>query len=141
MQDRRVKVLLVEDNPGDTRLLQEMLAEVQSPGFDLTTVDLLEDATARLNQGSFDVVLLDLKLRDGSRVDTLNRIQDQAWKAPIIVLTGLDDPVVAFWAADQGAQDYLVKGQIETDTLVTSITYAIERYRQEPHHYHPTPVS
>jgi len=137
MEGQRIKVLLVEDNPGDTRLLKEMLAGVTSPRFDLTSVDLLEDASGCLAEERFDVVLLDLKLPGGSRADTLNRIQDHAWKAPIIVLTGLDDPVVALWAADQGAQDYLVKGQIEADSLVTSITYAIDRYRQEAHHHRP----
>ncbi len=131
MEQEATKVLLVEDNPGDARLLREMLAEISSPRFSVTSADTLDEASQRLDRERFDVVLLDLKLPDGSRTDTIAAIHGQALKAPVVVLTGLDDEVVALWAAQQGAQDYLVKGRVDRDSLVTSIHYAIDRHKRQ----------
>ena len=94
MIDRPVEVLLVEDNPGDARLVREALAQVQSRRFNLTHVDRLEDALRRLERDEYDVVLLDLLLQDSQRLGTLMMIHEQAPKVPIVVFTGLADEVV-----------------------------------------------
>jgi DNA-binding NtrC family response regulator len=129
-----INVLLVEDDAGDARLLQETLSEITSPYVDVTPVRRLDEASQLLQQRCFDVVLLDLKLPDGSRAETLRRIRDYAENTPIVVVTGLDDEVVALWAAQEGAQDYLVKGRLDSDQLLTSMRYAIETQSRQHEH-------
>lgn len=124
-----IKVLLVEDNPGDARLLREMLAEAASAQFELTHLERLSQAIQHLGQEHFDLVLLDLSLVDGQGLDTVARTHAAAPDLPIVVLTGLDDETVALEAVRSGAQDYLIKGQINRHLLVRSMRYAIERKR------------
>jgi PAS domain S-box-containing protein len=126
-----LKVLLVEDNPGDARLFREMLAEVPSLPFRLETADRLSAALARLAAGDICAVLLDLGLPDSQGFDTFSRAYEQAPSVPILVLTGLDDEALAVRAVREGAQDYLVKGRIEGPWLARAIRYAIERKRVE----------
>jgi PAS domain S-box-containing protein len=126
-----LKVLLVEDNPGDARLFREMLAEVPSAPFCLETAERLSAALARLADGDICAVLLDLGLPDSQGFDTFTRAYEQAPSVPILVLTGLDDEALAVRAVREGAQDYLVKGRIEGLWLVRAIRYAIERKRIE----------
>jgi len=128
MTEATVKVLLVEDNPGDARLVSEALSEVSKPKFEITHVETLNEGLRRIDGREFDVVLLDLLLEDTPRLGTLMEIYDQASNIPIIVLTGLEDPTVGLWAINEGAQDYLVKGKVDWDSLTRSILYAIERY-------------
>ncbi len=123
-----IKVLLVEDNPGDARLLAETLTEVGWPQFDLTHVEEMDEARRRLSRQKFDVVLLDLALPDSLRLETLTKIHDQAPKVPVVVITGLDDDVFALFAVQEGAQDYLVKGQLDATSLARSILFAMERH-------------
>jgi two-component system cell cycle sensor histidine kinase/response regulator CckA len=131
MKERPIRVLLVEDNPGDARLVQETLAEVDIPEFELTHVERLSQARQRLAEEQFDVVLLDLVLPDKPRMGSLIEIHDQASRVPIVVLTGLDDETMASWTLEEGAQDYLIKGQTDKDSLVRCIRHAIQRHRTQ----------
>ena len=126
-----IKILLVEHNPGDARLLREMLADPDGARFELTHVVQLGDAFVRLDAEHFDAVLLDLSLPDSVGLETLTRTHTHAPGAPIIVLTGLDDEMLGVRAVQIGAQDYLVKGQVERSLLVRAVRYAIERKRAE----------
>src|SRR5947208_13625198 len=122
-----ITVLLVEDNPGDARLILELLGEVQAQGFDLERVDRLDEAIARLARSGVDVVLLDLGLPDSQGLDTFVRVRREAPKEPIVVISGLDDERVALEAVRSGAQDYLVKGGIGGPLLARVLRYGIER--------------
>ena len=127
-----ISVLLIEDNPGDARIIQEMLLDVQHAAFRVERVDRLASGLSRLHIGNtFDVVLTDLGLPDSQGWETFARVRDRAPDLPIIVLTGLDDEAVAVKAIGEGAQDYLVKGQVEDYLLPRSIRYAIGRKRAE----------
>ncbi|HWV59005.1 MAG TPA: ATP-binding protein [Longimicrobiales bacterium] len=122
-----IRILLVEDNPGDTRLIAELLREVRSPQTVLECVERLEAAKRRLAGGGVDCVLLDLSLPDAHGLDTVIQALAAAPDAAIVVLTGLDDEELAVRAVQAGAQDYLVKGQFEPPLLMRSIRHAIER--------------
>lgn len=131
-----IKVLLVEDNRGDARLLQEALAEAGRGRFQLVQVERLGDALQLLHEEGFDVILLDLRLPDSEGLDTIVRTRQQAQGVPIVVLTGISDEELAIKAVQKGAQDYLFKGRVETDLLVRAVRYAIERqHSQERIHY------
>jgi sigma-B regulation protein RsbU (phosphoserine phosphatase) len=125
------RILLVEDNPGDARLLRETLREAESFPFELAHADRLAAAEERLAAGAFDVVLLDLSLPDAHGLDTVRRTLQAAPEIPIIVLTGLDDETLAVTAVQAGAQDYLVKGRLDGTLLARAIRYACERKRLE----------
>jgi PAS domain S-box-containing protein len=129
---RRIRVLLVEDNPGDARLIVEMLREA-SDEFDLQQVDSLRSALAELDRAAVDVVLLDLGLPDSQGLETFERVRrgGGAVDKPIIVISGLDDETVALEAVRAGAQDYLLKGQVEGRGLARVMRHAIERQRGE----------
>lgn len=131
MEAAPIKILLVEDNPADLRLLREYLAEITSTQYQLDHVDLLADALARLNQGRFDVVLADLSLPDCHGLDTFRRLHQRVPDTPILVLSGFDDEAFAINAVREGAQDYLVKGRVDPYWLARAIRYAIERHQIE----------
>jgi signal transduction histidine kinase len=126
-----LQVLLVEDNSGDARLLREMFGKEQAGSFELTHVLRLSEALSHLAQGATDIVLLDMGLPDGHGLDTVRRARAIAPGVPLIVLTGLDDEVLAAEAMKEGAQDYLIKGQIESRALPRALRHAIERYRMQ----------
>ena len=126
-----VKVLLIEDNQGDVRLTREMLAEARAGTFDPECADRFSTGIERLAQGGIDVVLLDLGLPDGQGLDTLTRAQAHSPQVPIIVLTGFDDETRGVEAVRRGAQDYLVKGQVDSNLLGRTVQYAIERKQAE----------
>jgi signal transduction histidine kinase len=127
MNEHTIQILLIEDNPGDARLIKEFLGEVTGTTFELDFVDRLSEGLKHLD--GKDAVLLDLALPDSVGFDTFKKIHTQAPALPIIVLTGNDDDALAFRAVQEGAQDYLVKGQVSSQILVRSIRYAIERKR------------
>ncbi len=127
MSDSPIKILLVEDNPGDARLLQLTLAEADSGRFELTHVSTLSEGLERLTEDRIDVVLLDLSLPDSQGLDTFLKAHAQAPGVPFVVLTGLADERMAVSALREGAQDYLVKGQVDSSLLARSMRYAIER--------------
>lgn len=130
MQTELLKILLVEDNPGDVRLLQEAMAETELVEFELEHADRLSEALTRLEGETFDLILLDLMLPDSMGFETLTCIREADSTVPVIVLTVIADESLAVEAVQQGAQDYLVKGEISSRMLVWGIRYAIERQRQ-----------
>jgi two-component system cell cycle sensor histidine kinase/response regulator CckA len=133
------KVLLIEDNPGDARLIQSVLDGVGATdfalhmfsAFDMECVDRLSAGLKRLGEQDVDLILLDLSLPDSHGLDTFAKVHAQASQVPIIVLTGLADADLAAEVVRRGAQDYLVKGEIDGSLLVRSMRYAIERKRAE----------
>ncbi len=122
-----VKILLIEDNLAETRLFQELLKEVKNKQFNLIHVKRLQEALNQLNQQDFDVILLDLTLPDSQGLASLPRLLACVPSMPIVVLTNMNDEQLAIEAVRQGAQDYLVKRQVNVDSLVRSLYYAIER--------------
>lgn len=131
MMKRRVKVLLVEDNPSDARLIQESLAEASDDSFDLETMDTLASGLKRLNSGGIDAMLLDLALPDSFGQETFIRAKAQALGVAIIVLTGLNDDSLALKLVQGGAQDFVAKVDVSGNNLTRAILYAIERERLE----------
>ncbi len=130
MNSTRTKALLIEDNPGDARLIREMLADTNGTGgFDVVCSDRLAKAIENLAIPDTDIVLLDLSLPDSQGLDTLVRLHTVAQTPPVVVLTSYDDEMTAIKAVQEGAQDYLVKGQFDDSLLIRSIRYAIERHR------------
>ena len=123
-----MRVMLVEDSPGDARLVEELLKEIKTPPLTFETVSSLALALPRLAETAFDVLLLDLGLPDSQGLETLIKARQSAPHMPIVVLTGFDDEERAVEAMQLGAQDYLVKGGFKTSmTLRRAIRYAIER--------------
>jgi signal transduction histidine kinase len=131
VDERLLRVLLVEDNPGDARLLQEELREFSSEHFEVVHVDRLAEALRVVETSPVDAVLLDLSLPDGHGLSNISRMLQAAPAVPLVVLTGTDDERLAVQAVHQGAQDYLVKGQVTGPLLVRALRYAIERKRVE----------
>ncbi len=126
-----IKVLLVEDNPVDVQLTQDILAEWHIDQFDVTPATTLAEGLAQLSHQHFDIVLLDLSLPDAHGLSTMTQVQTANPGTPIVVLSGYDDQALALQAVQQGAQDYLVKGQGHSELLARSLRYAIERKRTE----------
>jgi signal transduction histidine kinase len=124
-------VLLVEDNPGDARLLREMFSEDRSLKVELTCVSFMAEAEKHLAANVVDVVLLDLGLPDAQGLAAIRRARAAAPSIPLVVLTGMDDEELAAQSLQEGAQDYLIKGQIEIRGLLRALRYAGERKRLE----------
>jgi signal transduction histidine kinase len=131
MSTEPIQILLVEDNLGDARLLYEGLTEVLPPDFQMAHIRRLSEALEWLWEKECDVVLLDLGLPDSHGLDTLSLMRAQAPKLPIVVLTGFQDDALAVEAIKKGAQDYLVKEQVDGKLLARSMRYAIERKKAE----------
>jgi signal transduction histidine kinase len=129
MSEKTVSVLLIEDNPGDARLIQETLTQVGGGRFDLECADRLATGVERLTREPIDVVLLDLSLPDSQGLDTVRRVLEGAPAVAVVVLTGTDDNVLAAEALHVGAQDYLVKGSCDGDILARTLRHAVERGR------------
>ncbi len=128
--DRLTRALLVEDNPGDARLIVEMLSEVDSD-IELEQCTTLSSAIERLADNSIEVVVLDLALPDSQGIDTFNRLQTAAPHVAVIVLTGNSDTREAIRTVEEGAQDFLVKGRVDGEILTRSIDYARSRKESE----------
>jgi signal transduction histidine kinase len=129
-----IHILLVEDNPGDARLLATMLARSDTLGLAATLhqTDTLVGAVERLRAGGIDLILLDLGLPESHGLETVQRLRASAARQPtLIVLSGLADEDVAVQALHAGAQDYLIKGQVDAPMLVRAIRYAIGRHQVE----------
>ena len=128
-QSEVLRILLIEDNPGDARLIKEMLSEVKSTTFHLECVDRLSSGLELLSKEKIDVVLLDLSLPDSHGLETFEKVYTQVPEVPIVVLTGMNDEILGMNAVQKGAQDYLIKGQVDSNLLSRSIRYSIERQR------------
>jgi signal transduction histidine kinase len=126
-----MKILLVEDNPGDIRLLQEIFLKSSDANITIDLAKSLSEAHECLNIQYYDLVLLDLSLPDGQGVETVASIKNHHPVIPIVVLTGLDDDVIALNAMREGAQDYIVKGAFDVNLVTRTLKYAIERKRSE----------
>ena len=124
-------VLLVEDNQGDARLLREMFDEQGSPNTGLIHVGCMSEAETYLANRAFDVILLDLGLPDAQGLEAIRRAHVAAPRVPLVVLTGLDDELMAAQALQEGAQDHLIKGQVDARGLLRALGYAIERKSME----------
>ncbi len=131
MPPETFKILLVEDNPGDARLVREYLKDAGVFRADLAHAERLSDARRMLETDRFDVVLLDLSLPDSKGLDTIVGVMEHARGIPIVVLTGLNDEELALRALHEGAQDYLVKGRMDGSSVSRAVRYAIERARRE----------
>ena len=129
MKNVNINVLAIEDNPDDAELLRLMLAKVREPFFTFVWAQRLSEGLQVLREGSFDIVLLDMRLPDSDGMDSVLKITRQSPTIPIIVFTGLDDNEIALKALHLDVQDYLTKGKIDRNLLVRSIRYAIERKR------------
>jgi PAS domain S-box-containing protein len=131
MTQEPIRVLLIEDNPADARLIEIMLTEATTLRFEFSWVDNLTAGIERIRSGSVDVVLLDLGLPESTGLDTLERLRSGTRVPTLVVLSGLTDEAVAVQALRAGAQDYLVKGQVDSALLIRAIRYAIERSQAE----------
>jgi len=132
MSDKSIKMLLVvEDNPGDARLIREMFDEQEAHRTEFTHVECMSDAERHLKDNQVDIILLDLGLPDAQGLEAVRRVRKAAPRTPLVVLTGLDDESLATQALQDGAQDYLVKGQIDARSLLRSLRYAVERKAME----------
>jgi DNA-binding NtrC family response regulator len=129
MAKMNIRLLLVEDDQGDVRLIREMLKQVEHVDYEIWHVSTLREGLVCLKESSFDVLLLDLGLPDSQNLATFVRFKVAAPNLPVIVLTGFDDGELARTALRKGSQDFLVKGHVDTRLLDCSIRYAIERQR------------
>lgn len=127
MKDAPMEVLIIEDDPANSRLVMEMLAESRKPVFSAQHLGNLEDGLRLLRNRSFDVILIDLGLPDSQGLETALAVRNQAKQTPIIALAGFDDEDIALEALQSDIQDYLIKGQITADQLQRSVRYAMQR--------------
>ncbi len=125
-----LQVLLIEDNPGDSDLITEMLTkETYSNRFNVVCIQRLSEGIERLKQDKFDIVLLDLGLPDSAGFDTVDKFKRISQETPFIVLTGLVDEDTGMASIKAGAQDYIIKDGLSSQHLASSIRYAIERHQ------------
>lgn len=125
----RLQLLVVEDSTEYAYMLKTVLGGEETVHFEMTFSEDLKSALQCLDSGEFDVILLDLSLPDSLGLDTFLAVQAYALQIPIVVITALDDAGVAVRAVREGAQDYLVKGDLDVSNLVRSLRYAVERHR------------
>jgi len=128
---RSIRVLAIEDSDVHVHLIRGMLASAKGAAFAVEVFHCLSAGLERLVDGGIDVILLDLTLPDCQGIESCRRVASEAPALPIVVLTGVDDEEMAIRALKCGAQDYLVKGQIDNQLLSRSLRYAIERKRGE----------
>jgi len=126
---KSVSVLIIEDNPGDARLIKEMLKEAIHYNINLIERSTLSEALEELEKNEIEVILLDLNLPDCTGLNTISVIHEKVKNIPIIILTGRDDEKLAIQSLKLGMQDYLVKGKIDSVLLERSIVYAIQRQK------------
>jgi MinD-like ATPase involved in chromosome partitioning or flagellar assembly/CheY-like chemotaxis protein len=127
VEERTIKILVVEDNPADARLVQEGLKETPGGGFEMAVAERLSEGVRLVHEG-FDLVLLDLRLSDSEGFATFETMHTEAPDVPIVVLSGMADESLAVRAVQEGAQDYLVKGKAEAEALARAIRYAVARH-------------
>jgi PAS domain S-box-containing protein len=127
----KINILLIEDNQGDAVLIREYLKTADPSKFDVKHKKSLADGLAEIENGNYQIILLDLGLPDSQGLNTLHAVDEKARDVPIVLLTGLDDEALALEAVGMGAQDYLVKGQVDSNLLARSIRYAVARKRSE----------
>jgi Flp pilus assembly CpaE family ATPase len=129
-----LRVLLVEDNAVSAQLVKTMLARAETSAFDVESTETLMGALDMIGRGNFDVILLDLSLPDSEGLGTLSTIRVHAPQIPVLVLTGSDNDTLASSALQHGAQDYIVKGQFDGNSLARALRYAVTRNKQATEH-------
>ena len=129
--DEKVEILLIEDNLGDAGLIEEMLEEFADFPYELKNVETLNEGLSLLKERPFDIIMTDLRLPDSDGINTFLDIHARNSRIPIIILTGSNDEKIGIDAVKKGAQDYLVKGQVDGRLLKRSIQYSIERKKAE----------
>ena len=127
---KNIKILLIEDNPGDAYLIEEHLEEFANFSYELKIVETLDEALRVLKKKPFDVILLDLELPDSYGINTFLSIHNKNPLIPIIILTGLNDETIGSYAIKEGAHDFLVKGQTEGRLLECIMQCSIERKKR-----------
>lgn len=123
-------ILLVEDDSGDAELLYDLLEQMPNVQFDITHVTRLAEARAKVSEEPYDVILLDLALPDSQGMDTIRSMVSAAPDIPLVVLTGLNDEDTGLEALRNGAQDYLVKGQVDSGAVTRAMRFAMQRHRE-----------
>ena len=136
MPEKCYNVLLIEDNQGDIRLIQAMLSEESGFRFIPLCANRLSEGITLLTQEDIDVILLDLGLPDSFGFNTFARVHAHAPDIPIVILTNFDDMELGIKGMQEGAQDYLVKNEVNSNLLVRSLYYAIERKQSQKHIIH-----
>lgn len=126
-----VKVLIVEDSEVQVSVIENLLAQAKDSSFELIAKNTLGEGLAFLSQASVDAILLDLNLPDSSGIETYQSTRDAAPATPVVILSSTDDETIVVEAQEQGAEDYLVKGEIGSDLLARSIRYSIFRKKAE----------
>jgi signal transduction histidine kinase len=125
--DQMIRVVLVEDNPGDANLIKEYLTHDTRARFEIQIMTRLDDALEKISKDHVDIVLVDLGLPDSQGIATFEKMQERFPSIPIVVMSGLSDEAVAMEAMRKGAQDYLMKGEVDRKILLRVLQYAIER--------------
>src|ERR1700722_10736829 len=129
MSEQELKVLVLEDNPGDAFLIKFYLEESTEPVFRVSHAENMADALAFLSKEKFDIILSDMNLPDSFGIDTLKTILGKYPGNLVIVLTGLTDEQVGLQTVRYGAQDFLVKGKFDGQVLVSTVMFAFERFK------------
>lgn len=129
IHNRTLSILLIEDNPGDARLIEEMLKDASDIGFYIRTAGRLASGIECLKTDRFDIIILDLGLPDSRGLESFRGIYEHGRNIPILVMTGLADETIGMQAVQEGAQDYLLKGTISGKLLIRIIRFAVERKR------------
>ncbi len=128
---QRLRILLVEDNPADADFIQELLDESTTHAFTVDVAETLSDGVKRYAEHAYDAVLLDLGLPDSQGLHTFTTLAAHTSEAPVIILTGLADEVLALDLVRQGAQDYIAKDHVDGERVERAIRYAIERKQKD----------
>lgn len=131
MKTKTISVFLIEDNPAESRLVEEMLKQSQTQRFELVRFENLFPALEQISKLKPDVILLDLGLGDSQGLETLRKAVKKISQIPIVILTMLTDEAISLQALQEGAQDYLIKAQLSAPLLARSLMYAIERKQGE----------
>lgn len=129
MEQQIIHVLHFEDNPGDAILIQDTLTGVRNINFRIALVERLSKGLQQLPDSDADIILLDLNLPDSKGLVTFEEVQKAAGNIPIIIMSGMSDEDLSLKAVKLGAQDYLVKGQVNANLLIRTIRYGIERQK------------
>lgn len=127
MQGKLIETLILEDDPEDMMILEKLIKGIKLRNIRYTTVTKLAQAVDALKKGGFDLVISDLTVPDSRGLQTFHALREASPRTPIILLTGMDDETMAVQAMQEGAQDYLIKGEITSNLLQRAARYAIER--------------
>ena len=127
MQTKTIKTLILEDNPEDMLILEKIIKGIKLRDIRFIAVAKLSEAVALLKNETFDLVISDLTVPDSRGLETFHGLRAVAPRTPIILLTGMDDETMAIQAMREGAQDYLIKGEITSSLLLRAVSYSIER--------------